>query len=127
MYKEILIIIIVIALILFLDVITNNYTSNATCVLTGDLNNLRDYVISEKKEDINNKMKEIEDKWDEYKNVLAYYIEHDELEKVETELTTLKGSVEVKEYTHCVGNLDATIFILEHIQDKEKFTIQSIF
>lgn len=127
MYKEISIIIIVIALILFLDVITNSYTSNATNILSEELNVLREYVLSEKEEKINKQMEEIENKWERYNEVLAYYIEHDELEKVETELTTLKGGLEVKEYTHCIGNLDATIFILEHIQDKEKFSIQSIF
>ena len=127
MYKEISIIIIVIALILFLDIATNHYTSYATNTLSEDLKILRENVLSENEEEINKKMQEIENKWNEYNEILAYYIEHDELEKVETELTTLKGGLEVKEYTHCIGNLDASIFILEHIQDKEKFSIQSIF
>ena len=127
MYKEISIIIIVIALILFLDVVTNNYTIYATNKLSEDLNILKEYVLSENEKEINKKMEAIENKWNEYNEILAYYIEHDELEKVETELTTLKGGLQVKEYSHCIGNLNATIFILEHIQDKEKFSIQSIF
>ena len=36
--------------------------------------------------------------WEEYYNVLAYYIEHDELEKVETELTRLKSYYDSKMY-----------------------------
>lgn len=127
MYKEISIITIVIALILLLDVVTNNYTTYAADTLSENLNTLRQHIMAKNEKEINNKIKEIEDIWHNYHEVLAYYIEHDELEKVETELTTLKGSLEVKEYEHCIENLDTTIFILEHIKDKERFSIQSIF
>ena len=127
MYKELSIIIIVIAMIIILDIITNNYNTYAANTLSEDLRILRGEIISKIEKEINKKMEEIENKWREYKEVLAYYIEHDELEKVETELTTLKGGLEVKEYTHCIGNLDASIFILKHIEEKEKFSIQSIF
>lgn len=131
MYKEILIIGIIIILIFALDIITNKYTSIATENLSNDLEELREElredIIKEKEDVINDKMKAIFDKWHKYHEVLVYYIEHDELEKVETELTTLKGSLEVKEYPHSIGNLDTAIFILEHIKEKEKFSIQSIF
>ena len=49
-------------------------------------------------EKLNNQIENIVNNWNEKHKKLAYYIEHDELEKVETELVYLKGNIEVKEY-----------------------------
>ncbi len=127
MYKEMIIVVIVIIIIVTLDIITNNYTTYATDTLSGELNNLKEYIILEDDEKTSKIIEEVKDKWKEYNKILSYYIEHDELEKVETELATLSGIIEAKDYNHGIGNLNATVFILEHIKDKEKFSIQNIF
>jgi hypothetical protein len=67
------------------------------------------------------------EKWEERYKILAFYIEHDELEKVEIELTGLSADISVEEYKHCIAELDTTMFILEHIQEKEEFHLRSIF
>ena len=69
----------------------------------------------------------IQNKWNEYQEKLAYYIEHDELEKVTTELTKLKADVETENYEFAIENLDNCIFILEHIKDKSALKIVNIF
>ena len=56
MYKEISIIIIVIALILFLDVITNNYTTYAADTLSENLNTLREHIMVKNEKEIDNKI-----------------------------------------------------------------------
>lgn len=127
MYKEIIITIIIIVVIFGLDILTNNYTSNAADVISIKLDELKQEVEKENTEDIANKTSEILNKWKEYYNILAYYIEHDELEKVDTELTKLKADQEVQKYDDCINEIETTKFILNHIKDKEKFTIQSIF
>lgn len=127
MYKELIIITIVIILIVGLDIITGNYTKDSVEVMSNELNDLRVYILEENKEKAEEKMQDIKEKWEERYKVLAFYIEHDELEKVETELTRLAADLNVKEYKHCISELDTTIFILEHIQEKEEFHFRSIF
>lgn len=127
MYKEIAITIIIVILVFCLDIITNNYTARATQDLSGNLEMLRDKIINENIKEIENETNQILNKWKEHYNVMAYYLEHDELEKVETELTKLKADIENKRYDECMNEIDTSIFILKHIEDKEKFTIQSIF
>ncbi len=127
MYKEILIIIIVLGLIIGLDIITNNYTIYATDSLTNDLNMLKGYILNNEDENVDQKIDEVNRKWKEYNNVMSYYLEHDELEKMETELRKLEGGLEVDEYEHSIETLNSAIFILEHIQEKEQFSIRSIF
>ena len=127
MYKEIIIVIVVIALIIGLDVMTNNYTRTSVSILSDELNMLREDILQEDKENVQTQMMNIKNIWEERYNILAYYIEHDELEKVETELTSLGAFLNVEEYGECISELDKTIFVLKHIEEKEEFDVRSIF
>lgn len=127
MYKEIIIIIVVIALVIGLDVISNNYTQEAVEELSYELNLLKVPILEENKENAQSQMKKVKDLWLKKYDILAYYIEHDELEKVSTELVKLEADINMEDYIHCMNELSASIFILEHIQQKEKLDIKSIF
>ena len=127
MYKEIIIIMVVISLIVGLDIITNNYTKQSLEIITSELNLLREYILREDKQKAEDQLQIVKEKWEDRYKTLAFYIEHDELEKVETELTGLSADINVEEYKHCIAELDTTIFILEHIQEKEEFHLRSIF
>ena len=127
MYKEIIIIIVVIVLVIGLDVISNNYLKESVTELSNELNKLRIHILEEKKEEAQKQMLIVKEKWSERYKVLAYYIEHDELEKVETELVRLSADIDMEEYKHCINELETSIFVLEHIGQKEKLDIISIF
>ena len=127
MYKELIIIIVVVFLIVGLDIITNKYTKETLQILSGDLKILREYILDEDKIKSEEKMKIIKQNWEERYKILAFYIEHDELEKVETEMVKLQADIEVEEFKHCVSELETIIFILEHIQEKEEMHLRSVF
>ena len=128
MHKEIIICIIVIILVIGLDILTRNYTKNTVEIINRKLSDFKELLIEEAEQE---KVKEINDdimnEWQEKYEVLAYYIEHDELEKVETELTALTSSIDVVQYNDGVENLDRCIFILNHIKDKYIVEIKNIF
>lgn len=127
MYKELIIIIVVVFLIVGLDIITNKYTKETLEILSGDLKILKEYILDEDKIKSEEQMKKIKQNWEERYKILAFYIEHDELEKVETEMVKLEADIEVEEFKHCVSELETTIFILEHIQEKEEMHFRSVF
>lgn len=127
MYKEIIIIIVVIILVIGLDVISNSYLKESVIELSNELKVLKVQILKENQEKSKKQMQIVKDKWEKKYKVLAYYIEHDELEKVETELVRLSADIDMKEYKHCINELEASIFILEHIEQKEKIDIISIF
>ena len=127
MYKELIIIIVVVFLIVGLDIITNKYTKETLQILSGDLKILREYILDEDKIKSEEQMKIIKQNWEERYKILAFYIEHDELEKVETEMVKLQADIEVEEFKHCVSELETIIFILEHIQEKEEMHLRSVF
>lgn len=129
MHKEWIICTVVIIAIIIANVITQNYTNKSIELLDEKLESLKEELIKEEveKEVVDKKMEEIMEIWKEKFNKLAYYIEHDELEKVETELTSLKANIEVEEYEEGVSELEKSIFILNHIKEKFKFDIKNIF
>ena len=97
MYKEIIIIMVVISLIVGLDIITNNYTKQSLEIITSELNLLREYILIEDKQKAEEQMRIVKEKWEDRYKTLAFYIEHDELEKVETELTGLSADINVED------------------------------
>ena len=126
MYKETIIIIIIIILIILGDIITQKYTEKTVSEISIGLYELKDY-ISQNKEGKNKKIENIEEKWDKKSETLAYYIEHDELEKVNTEIAKIKADIETNNEKIAIENLERCIFVLEHIKDKNLIKIVNIF
>lgn len=127
MYKELIIIIVAITLVVSLDIVTNNYTIETVEIMRGKLSILREYIFEENKEESDSQIPDIEKEWDERYKILAFYLEHDELEKVNTELTSIKAFLDMEEYSECMNSLDKCVFILEHIQEKEETSLKSVF
>ena len=62
MYKEIIIIMVVISLIVGLDIITNNYTKQSLEIMTSELNILRKYILNEDKTKAQEQMKIVKER-----------------------------------------------------------------
>ena len=74
-----------------------------------------------------NNIENIEENWKSKYDVLAYYIEHDELEKVEIQLTSINANIKVNDYDKSIEELEKCKFILEHIKDKDSLKLVNIF
>lgn len=131
MIKEAVICIIIVISILFGNYRTQNYTKESVNKLSEGLMDLRGELVKEEdninEKNVKDKVDEIYINWKERHDKLAYFIEHDELEKVETNLISLKSYIETKEYKDSVDELDKGEFILKHIEEKYAFNMQNIF
>ncbi len=132
MWKEMIICIIIVVAIIVGNIMTQNYTIESVKELTSALEELKEEfpkIEQEKKEnkEAKEKMQEIKSNWESRHNKLAYYIEHDELEKVETNLTAMNSFIETEEYTDAVNELDKSVFVLKHIKEKYEFNLENIF
>ena len=127
MRKETIICLIIIIAIVGLDIMTQKYTKETTKQITTTMESIKGEILAEDKEKIEERTKELDKNWTEKHDKLAYYIEHDELEKVDTAIINMKSYIETKEYSSAVANLDEGKFILEHIEDKNAFNLVNIF
>ncbi len=129
MYKEIVVCILVVILIISMDLISNNYTKKVFSNLNESLGILRNEMMEENKDKnkINDEMKNVEQKWNEHLNILSCYIEHNELEKVARQITVIKGNADMEEYGQAVPQLDECVYIINHIVDKERLLVRNLF
>ena len=134
MKKEIIICIIVVFAISIGNIITQQYTKESVATISNDLEELKldlNNKIKNEKEKTNDELSNSVDKitkdWESRHDKLAYYIEHNELEKVEDNLTGLDSLVSTEEYAEAIKELDKCIFILRHIEEKYAFNLENIF
>lgn len=127
MYKELAICIVLIIFIFIGDNITQKYTQQSIENLTNELEQLEQNLKNGEKEEAEKKTEEINENWEKMHNKLAYYIEHDELEKVETYFTTCQSFTRTGNYDLAISELEKTIFVLDHITDKYSFNLENIF
>jgi septation ring formation regulator EzrA len=129
MYKELVISLVILIIIFSGDYITQKYTDKTVNSTVENMNELKKMLILddiENQEKINRSVEIYED-WLKHHEILAYYIEHDEIEKLETEFVACKSYIALEQYELADAELEKTIFILEHINDKYSFSLENIF
>lgn len=127
MYKEILITIIVVISIIGLNWFLQDYTKKSVTAISDKLIELKGDLKEGNEEVIKEKMSKTHDLWDRKYRALAIFIEHDELEKVETQLVALESYMEVNDYNMGINELDKGVFVLKHIAEKYDFALINVF
>lgn len=127
MKNESLICIVVIILIAILEMVTGNYTKDSVEYLKSDLYQIKQEIETEDKKKISEKVMNAKENWKDRANKMAYYVEHDELEKVNVYLVGVESNTENEEYNDAKSELEKCIYILEHIEEKYKFNLKNIF
>ena len=128
MKKEIIVCIIILIFIIIGDIITQKYSKNFADEITKELQELETMIESNSEiSTLTEKIDNIENKWNENYNKWAYFIEHEELEKVKTGIVSIKSYTKSEELGEAMNEVDKTIYILEHIVEKYKVNLKNIF
>lgn len=126
--KELIIIFIILIIIIGGALYTNNYIDESSEQLVSKLKNLKKNV--QQNEEINNLKKKVEkiyNEWESTEEKWALIVSHFELDMIETGFVRLKAQIEEEELERSVEEIDATIFLVNHISEKEKFCLKNIF
>mgnify|MGYP001863315544 CR=1 FL=1 len=129
MLKEFVICTIILILIFVGNGITQGYSRSSIEDINKKLVDLREEMNKKEinDEEVLKKEEEIDKQWEEMFSRLAYYIEHEELEKVSKNLENIKTYISLKEYDNAIKEINEGIYILNHIEDKYSFNLQNIF
>lgn len=133
MWKETIICVVIIIVIIVANIITQNYTVNSVETLSDELGDVKEIALKldedeqQYAKDIKEKIDRVNDSWHKRHDKLAYFIEHDELEKVETYLTGINSYLETKDYGEAISEIEKAIFVLKHIEDKYSFCLENVF
>lgn len=134
MLKEFIICTIIIIMIFIGNGLTQGYSEDSIESMNQKLVDLEEMINKDKSEILNDdkeKIKkaeeEISKQWEEMFSRLAYYIEHEELEKFSKNLENIKTYIRIEKYEEAIKEIREGIFILNHIEDKYSFNLQNIF
>lgn len=126
MFKEIIISLIIIISIVSLDLVTQKYTKESVQETSIKLSSLKEKIKTQNS-DLNQNLDDILTNWEKRRKRLSYYIEHDELEKVEVNLTNLRSYIEELNFNMAINSIDEAKYLLEHFKDKNAFNLENIF
>lgn len=126
MSKEIIITVIILVAIIGLNAFVGKYVDDKLNYVLNELNDLRPLVEEEKYEEANQKINEIDEYWKKSEDIVSFFVEHDELEKVMTEYTSLKTYCKL-EQEEAFEALDKMAFIIKHIEEKDDLKLKNIF
>ena len=126
MSKEIIITVIILVAIIGLNAFVGKYVDDKLNYVLSELNDLRPLVEEEKYEEANQKINEIDEYWKKSEDIVSFFVEHDELEKVMTEYTSLKTYCKL-EQEEAFEALDKMAFIIKHIEEKDDLKLKNIF
>lgn len=142
MQKEIIIVIIIVIAIISADILTQKYTKNgfenindqldAIKVIGKELEELKEsqnaiLESQEKKKRLEEKIENMQNDWKKINKTTAFYIEHDELEKVNASMIKFKSYFELEEYSEAIPELEDCKYILNHIKEKEAMQFINLF
>ena len=128
MRKEFVICLIIIALIAIWNFFSRDYTKKSGEEILDSLQQIKQAV--EAKEDdvkVKEKLEETEKIWKNKQDKLAYFIEHNELEKIDTNLVLLKSYIETEEHNETIREINELAFLVKHIEEKYAFNLKNIF
>ena len=129
MKRELIIVSIIIVCIIIASIIAQNNTKKEIADIDNKLENFKTEIMENKKGyiELNEEIDEIYDNWVEKDKILSLYLEHNELEKINLSLKTIKGFIEVDITNESVQEIEKCIATLEHIEEKQAFNIKNIF
>lgn len=129
MKKEAIITIIIIILIFAGEWITQNYTKKTLGKTQEQLTELKEDILNTQNNNsyLIEKTNKIYEDWEKENEILSYYLEHNELEKVNTQIILIKGYLESDTPQDSIPDLEEGIYILDHIKQKEAFNLKNIF
>ena len=76
--------------------------------------------------ELKQKSEDIYKEWLEMNDTLTFYIEHDELEKVNVQLERIIANFNVDSTEDAVPEIKEAIYILRHIEKKQRLTLRNI-
>ena len=127
--KETIIIAIILIIIISGNIFINKYLTNSSSSLIDDLEDLKEK-INNNPSDIN-KLSDIANsiykKWKKTGQKWAIIVLHQELDAIETSLIKMKTEIKEDNLDITQEELETSIFLINHIREKERFCIKNIF
>ena len=137
--KEVILIIIILISIIILDFVTNYISEKSVkeimakldeisiLIETAKYQNNQNELSSETEKNLEEKVSNLKNEWNNKQNKLSMFVEHDELEKVTINIVLLEENIKNLEFVNAQENEAEVKYWLNHFKEKEKLNLKNIF
>ncbi len=122
--KEYVIIFLVIVFVASIEIITDSITDKTISDINISIKEVEDALETDEAMD---KINDLCLSWKRESDKLSFYMEHDELEKVGVLVDNVKSDIKNENTEDVNQELDEIKFLLDHVKDKQKLQLKSIF
>ncbi len=127
--KQIIIIIVILIIIFAGAYLSQKFLDDTTASLVSKLEELKMNIEDNKEDDkmIKEKTDEIYKEWRDMSEKWSVIVLHNELDLIETSLIKVKSKIKIGNLDESIEDIDTSIFLLNHIKEKEKTSLKNIF
>lgn len=127
--KEFTIIFIILIIIVGGVIYTNNYLNDSSQKMVSMLEDLKQKVGHKENnmEELKTEVEKVYDEWENTEKKWAFIVLHSELDLIETSFVKMKAQIEEGELKKSMEEIETSIFLVNHISEKEKFCLKNIF
>ncbi len=127
--KEFTIIFIILIIIVGGAIYTNNYLNDSSQKMVSMLEDLKQKVGHKENnmEELKTEVEKVYDEWENTEKKWAFIVLHSELDLIETSFVKMKAQIEEGELKKSMEEIETSIFLVNHISEKEKFCLKNIF
>lgn len=122
--KEYVIIFLIIVFVVSIEIITDSITYKSISDINDRIKKVEQSVETD---EAKTKINDLYSSWKKECDRLSFYMEHDELEKVGVLVDNVKSDIENENTEDVRQELDEIKFLLDHVKDKQKLQLKSIF
>ena len=129
MKKEIIICFFILVFIIIFHAVTQTISQNYFDSIIDKLDEIEEKILNGNIEqsELENDIDSILESWKKKFGYYACFIEHDELEKVQTQLISIRANIKTGDYKKSVDESEKCKFILTHIEEKDSLKVINVF
>ena len=125
--KEYIIIIVIIFLISTIEVWTSYELRNSIDNMKNGIQSVQNKVDEKNEKEAQQEFDKLKENWKDQADRLAFFTEHNELEKINNDLVKIEANFESDENDMLMENIAELKFILDHIEEKNQLRWKNIF
>lgn len=125
--KEYVIVGVILIFVFFMEHITYRNLSDSVKWMKDGITSIENKLEENRETEAQDEFLELKSKWEGEQEKLAFFVEHEELEKVSNDMVIIVSNFEQNEADEIDENITDLKFMLDHIEEKNQLNLKNIF
>lgn len=124
---KIVVVLISIVMIVIMNILIGKYTDKNIDDMGAKVDSLRQSLGDSNFDKSKKQSKELRNDWEKYEDKFAYFMDHEELEKLTLKIIIVDENLRNEDYERAIEDIIEVKFLLQHIKEKLKFKLSNVF